>query len=175
MSVVGGASYLKLKGSKDNISNSKTTPESKSIFTSVKDALSKDISLICEFKDDTGASTKSYIKNGAVRISTNNESSKNQSGEIIMKDKKMYMWNVKNKQGFVYDVPDSEEGDKEGVTTGESVKSETYLDMLDKYKDSCNVSTVDESYFELPKDIKFQDMTKLLEDLKNQMPQTPQQ
>jgi hypothetical protein len=99
-------------------------------------------------------------------------SSENQSGEIIMKDKKMYMWDVKSKQGFVYDVPDSEDGAAADVTVGEAVKSEAYLDMIDKYKDSCNVTTVDESYFELPKDIKFQDMSKLLEDLKNQMPQS---
>lgn len=157
---VSGISYMKFKNS--NKSESKSTTENKSVFTSIKDALSKDVTLVCEFKDDSGVSTKSYIKNGAVRISS--------EGEIVMKDKKMYMWDVKTKEGFVYEIPDSEDS-QIGATTTEINQSESYLNMIETYKDSCKVTSVEDSYFELPKDVKFQDMSKFLEDLKNQMPQ----
>ncbi len=172
--LVGGASYMKLKQTSVQVagSNEKSVPSN--IFTSVKDALSKDISLICEFKDDKGTSTKSYIKNGAVRISTIGGTSENQSGEIIMRDKKMYMWDIKSKQGFVYDIPDNEDNSI-GATNEEINQSESYLNMIETYKDSCKVSTIEDSYFTIPTDIKFQDMSKLLEDLKKQMPQIPQQ
>lgn len=163
---VSGISYLKFKNNSSSQSESKDTTENKSVFTSIKDALSKDVTLVCEFKDETGVSTKSYIKNGAVRISS--------EGEIIMRDKKMYMWDVKTKEGFVYEIPDSEDNEI-GATTTEINQSESYLNMIETYKDSCKVTSVEDSYFDLPKDIKFQDMSKLLEDLKNQMPQIPQQ
>lgn len=162
-----------LNSKKDNQKNENTKSDQKNVFTSVKDALSKNITLVCDFNDEQGTSTKSYIKNGAVRVSTSD--SLNSSGEIIMKDKKMYMWDMKTKTGFIYEVEDSEEGqtNQVGMTGSEVVKSEQYLDMIEKYKDSCKVATVEDSYFTPPTDVKFQDMSKLLEDLKSQMPSFP--
>lgn len=155
--LIGVVVYSKQKNNK--------TPENvtttNNVFTSIKDALSKNITLVCDFKDDSGVSTKSYIKNGAIRISS--------EGEIIMKDKKMYMWDLKTKQGFVYDVPDQD------ISSTEANQSENYLNMIDKYKDSCKMATVEDSFFIPPSDIKYQDMSKLLEDLKKQIPQLPQQ
>ncbi len=162
------SSIVLFKGQKTGSEVNNKNVANKNVFTSIKDAMSKDISLVCEFNDENGNSTKSYIKNGAVRITTDNESS--QEGEIIIKDKKMYMWDLKTKEGFVYDVPDNE---TENSTSGsnEINQSENYLSMIDKYKDSCNISTVEDSYFVAPKDVKFQDMNKFLEELKSQMPQ----
>lgn len=162
--LVVGFIVMKKKGGPDTNFKNQETP--KNLFTSVKDALSKNITLVCEFKDDSGMSTKSYIKNGAVRVSSTGQDV--QTGEMVMKDKKMYMWDLKTKQGFVYDIPDSED-------SSENLKSEAYLDMIDRNKDFCKVATVEDSYFIPPTDIKFQDMSKLLEDLQNQMPQIPQQ
>lgn len=165
---VAGASYLKFR-SNSNQSENNTTGD-KSVFTSIKDALSKNVTLVCDFNDETGSSVKSYVKNGAIRITTTNKESEDTSGDIIMKDKKMYMWDLKTKQGFVYDIPDAEDNSV-GMTSDEFIKSESYLDLIDKYKDSCKVSSIDDSYFNLPTDVKFQDMSKFLEDLKSQMPQ----
>ena len=47
--------------------------------------------------------------------------------------------------------------------------------MIDKYKDSCKTAVIEDSYFSEPKDVKFQDMSKLLQDIKNQVPSFPQQ
>lgn len=171
--LLGGGYYMSLKNNQSKATSSGSISETKDVFTSIKDAMSKKMTLVCEFKDETGISTKSYIKNGAVRVTTNNEASENKSGDIIIKDKKMYMWDIKTKQGFVYDIPD-EEGEKGVGSTDETSQSENYLNMIDKYKDSCKVAAVEDSYFTPPTDINFQDMSKLLEDLKKQTPQLPQ-
>lgn len=167
---VSGVSYLKFKNNNTNSDNVEDSGTADNVVTSIKDALSKKVTLVCEFKDDSGSSVKSYIKNGAIRIMTNNNVESG-AGEIIIKDKKMYMWDVKTKQGFMYDVPEESENDTASITNGDVVKSESYLNMIDKYKDSCKVSSVEDSYFDLPSDIKFQDMAKFLEDIKSQMPQ----
>ncbi len=152
--------------------NSNGEDSTKNVFVSIKGALSKDLTLACEFKDEQGNSTKSYIKNGAVRISTNGKET--QSGEIIIRNNKMYMWDPKSKTGFIYEIPDEEKGNV-GMT-GEGInQSDRYLSMIDKYKDTCKTAAIEDSYFEEPKDISFQDMSKLLQDIKNQMPAIPQQ
>lgn len=166
---VAGASYLKFRNNSNQLGNNTTVD--KSVFTSVKDALTKNVTLACEFNEDE-STFKSYIKNGAVRVSTT-ENTQTQAGEMLMKDNKMYIWDSNSKEGFVYDIPKDTEGDNEkvGMTGQAVVSSESYLDMIDKYKDSCKVATLDDSFFTPPSDVKFQDMSKFLEDLKSQMPQ----
>lgn len=165
------AAYSKFSGNK-NQTNLVNDDKQKGVFSSIKDALSKNVTLICDFKDESGSTVKSYIKNGAVRVTTKDSLNSDRDGEIIMKDKKMYMWDLKTKTGFVYDIPDSTETtDSTGMSGTEVVKSDAYLSMIEKYKDSCKVSSVEDSYFVPPTDIKYQDMSKLLEDLKKQMPQ----
>ena len=70
----------------------------------------------------------------------------------------MYMWDSKTKEGFVYSI-NEENGNSEAV------KSDSYFEAIDKYKDSCKIATVMDSYFTIPTDVNFQDMSKLLEDL----------
>ncbi len=165
--LVSGVMYSKSKVYKAPESSEST--ETKGMFTSVKEALSKKMTLACEFSDDKGVVTKSYIKNGAIRVTTGDMA--DQSSEFIMKDDKMYMWNTKTKEGFVYDTPDA----NSDITNSQVNQSDAYLNMIDQYKDSCKVTTVSDSYFTLPKDVEFKDMSKMLEDLKKQMPQVPEQ
>jgi len=155
--VLGG--FVMTKSKKvTNISNNSNN----NVFTSVKDALTKKMTLVCEFSDDKGTFTKSYIKNGAIRV-TSPESSSG-SGDFILKDNKMYMWDTKTKEGFIYSVP-------EGDQSTQISQGDEYLNMVNTYKDSCKVDSVMDSYFEVPTDVNFQDMSKILEDLQKQMPQ----
>lgn len=167
--IVAGVSYSRIKNDKASVVNN---GDSKSVFTSVKDALSRNLTLVCDFKDEKEYSVKSYIKNGSIRVSSSAAAGETQSGEILIKDKKMYMWDLKTKQGFVYEIPDAEtSSDKDVSMFGAEVdKSEAYLDMLEKYKDSCKVSSIEDSYFVVPSDVEFKDMSKFLDELKAQMP-----
>lgn len=164
--------YSKVKGGR--VVNKDTSMEqnglfAKNVVTSIKDAINQKLTLTCEFTDQTGATTKSYIKNGAVRVSS--VGSNDQTSEIVIKDKKMYMWDDKKKEGFVYTIPDETENSQAKSTGQDVVSVDSYLNMIDKYKDSCKVSTVDDSLFAIPTNVKFQDMSKLLEELQKQMPQ----
>ena len=167
--LVGGFIFLKSKSSGTGPTGSQST--NKGIFNSVKDALTQNLTISCEFTDETGTLVKSYIKNGAVRITSTGDTVA-KSGEIIMKDEKMYIWDTATKEGFIYDI-----SSEEGTTEAQKSNSDSYLDMIDKYKDYCKVATVADSFFTPPTDVKFQDIAKLFENLQNQAPpiETPGQ
>jgi hypothetical protein len=168
--ILGGGYFFVSKNKVSNLSDTSLNKKDSGLFTSIKDALNKDLTLACEFKDEN-ASFKSYIKNGAVRVTTEGTQD-GQSGEMIMKDNKMYIWDIKTNEGFVYDIPKEENGEsqKVGMTGSEIADSKSYLDLIDKYKDSCKVATVEDSFFVAPSGVKFQDMSKFLEDLQKQVP-----
>ena len=165
LALVGGFIFMKSKSSKVETNNIATG--NKGVINSVKDALTQKLTLSCEFTDESGTVVKSYIKNGAVRV-TSVGSEADKSGEIIMKDKKMYIWDTTSKEGFVYVIEDQAVDGAEN-SSRENITSDSYLDMIDKYKDSCKVATVADSYFVPPADVNFQDMSKFLENMQNQV------
>lgn len=176
--VLALSGYFLYKSNNSKNTELKNGEESKngSVFTSIKDALSKDVTLYCDFNEGN-VSFKSYIKNGAVRVTTSS-TEKGQSGDMIMKNNKMYIWDSTTKTGFIYDVPEDSESSNVSVDSSSSTTGSTnYLGLIDQYKDSCKVTAVEDSLFVEPKDIDFKDMTKFLEDLQQQMPQVniPQQ
>ena len=161
LALAGGFIFLKSKSL--NVGPISSSPTNKSIFSSVKDALTQKMTISCEFTDETGTLVKSYIKNGAVRITLVGAETDKSGGEIIMKDQKMYIWDTETKEGFVYDI-----AGEEGETGKQVFNSDLYIDMIDKYKDSCKVATVADSFLVPPTDVNFQDMTKFLENIQNQ-------
>ena len=161
------AGYLLMKPKSQTSSDSSKS----SFFTSVKDALDKNISLFCEFKDESGKVTKSYIKNGTVRVSSTTD---DQAGEIIIQKEKMYIWDEKTKAGFIYEIK-KEDQTEVGVTGTQTVQSQSYLNMIEQYKDSCKVAVLEDSMFTPPTNINFQDMSSLLENLQKQIPSIPSQ
>ena len=156
---------------KTKLSDDKSTSTGKEggVITSIKDALSKSVSLTCEYKDEKGQTTKTYIKNGAVRITAEGSS----QGEIIIKEDKMYIWDTNTKQGFMYKVekPDDSVSTNQDYGSQNGVTSESILESVNQYKDSCKAGTLADSYFTVPTDVNFQDMTKILEDFKKAAPQ----
>lgn len=173
MLVVGGVSYSRLKSGKFSFSSPSSSPKSEGAFSSIKDALSKSISLSCEFTDDTGRITKSYIKNGAVRITNKGRDTNNQAGEVIIKGKVMHVWDEKTKQGFVYESEEEPDSSTSSSGNYNSSDGSSYLSMIDKYKDYCKVQAVEDSLFTIPEDVKFQDMSQFLKNIKSSMPSTP--
>lgn len=127
------------------------------VFTSIKDALSKSVSLQCDYTDATGIKTTAYIKGGAIRSDTVGKTAE-ESGSAIIKDKKMYFWNSQG--GFVLDVPD--EAKTPSVTPGKGTESpENIMNSLEQYKESCKPAVVSDSLFTPPADVKFQDVSQM--------------
>ncbi len=162
--LAGGAGFYFFSKSKTISTQSPAAvqPET-SVFTSIKDALAKAISLECDFSDQTGHQTKSYIKNGAIRADITAADPK-QSGSVIIKDQKMYFWNSVG--GFTMDVPN------ESPTPGANAKATAnpsglsaagMIASVEQYKDSCKPSVVSDDLFTPPANVKFQDFSKVMQ------------
>lgn len=128
-----------------------------SAFSSIKDALTKSVSLKCEF-DENGTHTITYIKNGAIRADMTNPNPE-QSGSMIMKEKKMYFW--KDKEGYVMEVPDYKDTE-EVKDTEKPSQSDDFMKELEAYKDKCNADVVSDSLFNPPSDVTFSDMSQMM-------------
>ncbi len=169
--LIAGAGFFVLN-SKQTTSNNPPTPSQPTPvptninnFSSIKDALTKSVSLECSFVDEQGKQTKSYIKNGAVRVDFTGKTSE-QSGSTIMKDKKMYFWNTSQKTGFMMELTDAQmKGEAIPTTTkstGTPPQGQNTVETLEKYKDSCKPAVVSDSLFTPPADIKFTDYSQIL-------------
>lgn len=158
--LVGGGIYLsnqskKQKPSTDNNTNVTKTEENKGgVFTSIKDALTKSLSLECTYKDETGVEKKTYMKAGAVRVDAKPaENDKEAYSQVIFKDSKMYSWNPITKQGIVFTVPENVTKDitpaqatAPAKESSEENKEESFLAQIEKYKDACKPATVSDRF-----------------------------
>lgn len=137
------------------------------MFTSIKDAMGKSMSLSCDYTNDDGAHVVTYVKAGAVRVQTDDPKSKEGVQNILLKDSKMYMWSETTKAGFMYTIKAPESVSPQptltrdiesetGLSSGD--KQESVLAQIEKFKDSCKAGTVADSMFVVPTDVKFQDM-----------------
>lgn len=178
---IGGYFYLSSKG---KVPTSGLGNNTNNIFSSIKDALSKSISLKCVYKNEQGVETTTYIKNGAVRVMTTESGDTEQPNNFIIKDKKMYMWSDVNKTGFAFSVPDStsttpyptakEDNTMFSPEKSNSQDQESVLAEIEKYKDACKAETIADSMFSIPTDVKFQDMDALQEQMMENIPQAPE-
>ncbi len=161
---VGGYYFMTTKNAKPPVIEQKAGGEAKvaqqqggNILTSIKDALSKSISLKCDYPDPvTKANITSYIKNGAVRV-TNMTMGKEGTGDAIMKDNKMWIWSTGNKQGMMLTL--NTKSATGGVPTGN--QSEQVLAEMEKYKNYCKTEVVSDSLFTPPTDVNFSDLQNL--------------
>lgn len=145
--------------SKKNATGPLGSTKDGNVFTSIKDALSKSVSLECTFSDESGRKTTSYIKNGAIRADIVS-SVADESGSVIVKDNKTYFWN--NKGGFVMTVSDKDTtSDTAGGNPAQS-QGDNLMQDLEQYKDSCKPSVVSDSLFTPPSDVKFTDLSEML-------------
>lgn len=158
--LVGGGAYVVMKN-KSGGAPSTTAPSggSGSVFSSIKDALSKSISLECSFTDESGHQTKSYIKNGAVRADITASDPK-ESGSVIVRDNKIYFWNSQG--GFVMSATEGTSAGGGQQTAGAQTASDV-LQTMEKNKSSCKPAVVADTLFTPPANVQFQDLSKLMQ------------
>ncbi len=138
-----------------------TKPATNSVISSIKDALMGSQSLSCNFTDERGFQTTSYIKNGMIRADIVASDPK-QSGSFLMRDNKMYFWNAQ-KQGFMSEyTPNYDEIAQDMSSSKSASQNEEMIKSMEKYKESCKPVAVDEANFAVPTDITFTDMSKMM-------------
>ena len=131
------------------------TPTDNNFFTSIKDAVTRNMVLKCEYVDADGSKTMTYIHGSSVRMVGADEKTKNVNG--LIKDKKFYVWELNGKEGMIIDMTKID--DNNPLKMGETaVKSEEdVISVLEGQKDKCVVSPVDASFLELPQDVVFKE------------------
>ncbi len=132
--------------------------QSGNVFTSIKDALSKSVSLQCDYTDASGIKTTAYIKGGAIRSDTVGKTPE-ESGSAIIKDKKMYFWNSQG--GFVSTIPDTTGTPSIAPSKTGGEQPSDVINSLEQYKESCKPAVVSDSLFTPPSNVKFQDVSEM--------------
>jgi hypothetical protein len=135
---------------KPALPNKKTDNVKPNVFTSIKDAVTKQLTLKCIYNDD-GQLTTTYIKGNQVRFSG---SGKEANVEGLMKDGKFHLWNSLEKKGMTLEIAKMT-GAKMGDAPITSV--DDVITQLEAKKESCTVSPESNSMFELPTDVNFTD------------------
>ena len=185
---VGG--YFYLHGKKPQVTPEAAQTQSKEggAFTSIKDALSKSQSLKCEYTDESGNKSTSYIKSGNIRVSTKSKDDK--EGEVLSRTQgdavKTYFWDPATKKGtvFVISKQDTQAMQKQ-VQQNPQVQAgnkDELIKSIEKYKQSCKAEAVSDSLFTPPTDVQFTDLQAEMkkaginmDDIKNQIKNLPQQ
>lgn len=126
--------------------------EKKSVFESIRDAMSKSLSLQCTY---TVGDVKSvvYIKGKLIKSETED---KGQKYYAIIKDKKLWSWNDKNKQGIVFDFSEIQSKSLPGQKSDEDIINE-----VEQHKQNCKPTVLSDSMFNPPSDINFQDLSQM--------------
>lgn len=137
----------------------KTGEKKEGVFDSIRDAISKSLSLKCEYKTDK-TKTVAYIKGTAIRIDGSGTEKPN-SGAII-KDNKLWSWDIDKKEGIIMSLQ---------MNKDKALSPEEIINNLEKEKQFCQTAVVSDSVFNPPTDVKFQDLSALFEKISG----TPQQ
>lgn len=136
-----------------------TTEEKTTVFGSIKDAMSKSLSLKCEYKN--GETTiVAYIKGDSVRVDS--LGGENNTGNVIMKDNKLWSWDDKEGEGIIMPLAQPTGEQKSG--------SEQIIADLEKEKQYCHTAVVADSMFIPPTNIKFQDLSDMLKEITGYVP-----
>ena len=139
-------------------------PTQASVFTSIQDALSKSVSLKCEYTDESDKKILTYIKAGAIRTDFQATDPK-QSGSMIVKDKKMYFWNGKTGTLISFDIEEMTKGITPTAKKSTTQNATDVISGLEKFKDSCKPAVVADSLFVPPSDVKFTDLSQIMKSI----------
>lgn len=123
------------------------------IFTTIQDAVNKQLILKCNYTDDTGSEITTYIKGSLVFLKGSGDQA---SVSGLMQDHKYYIWATGNNKGIVFDL-DKMMADGTAKMGDTVIKSEDdIIAKLEEQKQKCQLSPESASLFELPKDVDFQ-------------------
>lgn len=135
--------------------NSAGGNEGKGIFSSIRDAFDRSVSLRCEYVDEDGATSINYIKNKMIRT----EAAGTKPGAMkvygLFRDDKAYIWDETSGTGMILSM-DKMSDNPMKMGEAEVKGTDDIVAVLEAKKDKCRAESVPDSYFEVPGNIKFQ-------------------
>ncbi len=133
--------------------NPTPTKTQANIFTSIQDAVNKQLILKCNYTDDTGSQITTYIKGSLVYLRGSGDQA---SVSGLMQEHKYYIWAEGNNKGIVFDL-DKMMADGTAKMGDTVIKSENdIIAKLEEQKQKCQLSPESGSLFDLPKNVDFQ-------------------
>jgi hypothetical protein len=146
---VGGFMFLQNKNS--------GVPGPLSNGSSMKDSIMGMGSMECNYTDEEGRATKTFIKNGKVRAEITS-SKANENGNVIFANETIYIWN--NQGAFMMKVPKETIDD---VSQNQAFsQKEDLMESIEKYKESCKSANPADSLFTPPANIQFKDFSEMM-------------
>lgn len=137
--------------SQDSSSNQAASKES--VFTSIKDAMSKSLSLKCEYEAGE-IKTIAYVKGNKVRVESRSDNEEIKNSNVIVKDNNVWMWTEGEDKGLLIELKDEEmESQEVGLPT--DTNQQEIIEDLEAYKDRCETAVVSDSLFTPPSDVEF--------------------
>ena len=137
------------------LTQSAPVEEDKNVFSSIRDAMNKSLSLKCEYADRNGKQT-ALIKGQAIRV--NGIFDENGPGGVIYKENKMWSWS--GNEGITIDLSQKQLSENNQNQT--QMTEEDMVAQLEEQKQNCQIAIIEDSMFAPPKEVNFQDMTQIL-------------
>ena len=143
-------------------------PTSGSMMDQVTDLFAKSVSVTCDYTDEEGRKTLAYVKAGAVRVDTSGKTPE-ESGSVIVKDNRMHFWNGNegitmefNTEEMMKNAPSITISPNPSGSKQEGANGQEVLASLEKFKDNCKPTVVNDSVFIPPSNVKFVDYTQMM-------------
>jgi len=167
--LVGGIAFAKSRQSSTPQSTSQTTSSSKQ---KISDWLSNKQSTICTVKNGDYETTI-YTKGGKVRVDGVSRMQNDKKSFFIQNDKYAYIWTEGQETGIKYPIMDEMMEEEKGEETTQEPTNDYKFNLKEmehewesmNYK--CEPKSLDDSIFEPPTNIKFNDMSALMESMQN--------
>ncbi|HMS22979.1 MAG TPA: hypothetical protein PKA38_04440 [Candidatus Levybacteria bacterium] len=120
------------------------------LFSSLEDILTKKMSITCDYIDEEGRKTKTYIKNGKIYIQVVSINPA-ENITVIYQNNMVYIWD--SNSATKISLPDS------FIKTASLGMQQQITQGIEKYRDSCVEAFVSDAIFIPPADRKFVDIS----------------
>lgn len=138
------------------------------VADTVMNAFNGSGSVKCTYQNDSTQGI-TYIKNGMIRVeSTGGEN--DSMGNVIMKNDTLWGWEANSTEGFMMENI-SKYQDDESVPDDYKLNSENVRAQISENQGKCNNENISDSMFDPPANVKFQNYSSMMEEIKKDLPE----
>jgi hypothetical protein len=165
--VVAIGGYLLLNKGANPLSQTSSPQNAEQQANMIIKAFEGSGSVKCTYEDESGSFT-TYIKNGKVRVeSSGSEEGKN--GNVIMKNDTLWTWETGSSEGFMMKNV-SQNQDDPNVPEEDKMTAEEIRNEIEQNQAQCMNENIQDSMFDPPANVVFQDFSAMMEEVQTQMP-----